>query len=75
MQRHKITEIVNGSRNTALEQSVKFYLGGLNRVYVATSIGLSSAVVYTRHLLSPREGVSNSLVQHLREHKNQRIQR
>ena len=30
--------------------------GGLNRFYVATSLALSSAVVYTRHLFSPREG-------------------
>ena len=28
---------------------------GLNRFYVATTLTLSSAVVYTRHLFSPRE--------------------
>ena len=30
--------------------------GGLNRSYLATTLALSSAVVYTRHLDSPREG-------------------
>ena len=30
--------------------------GGLNRLNVATTIALSSAVVYTRHLFSPLEG-------------------
>ena len=31
--------------------------GGQNRFYVATTLALSSAVVYPRHLLSPREGL------------------
>ena len=30
--------------------------GGLNRFYVATTLAFSSAVVYIRHLCSPREG-------------------
>ena len=30
--------------------------GGLNRFNVVTTLALSSAVVYTKHLLSPREG-------------------
>ena len=30
--------------------------GGLNRFYVAITLALSSAVVYTRHLFSPRVG-------------------
>ena len=34
----------------------KILLGGLNRFYVATTFALSSALVYTRHLFSPREG-------------------
>ena len=34
----------------------KILLEGLNRFYVATTLVLSSAVVYTRHLFSPREG-------------------
>ena len=34
----------------------KTLLGGLNLFYVATTLALSSAVVYTRHLFSPREG-------------------
>ena len=45
--------------------------GSLNRFYMATTLALSSAVVYTKNLFSPRVGVPNSLVQHLREHKNQ----
>ena len=67
MQRHTVTEIVNHSRSTALKWSVKIYwvgggrgswVGGglLNRFYVATILALSSALVYTRHLFSPREG-------------------
>ena len=64
-----MTEIVHHSRSTALERSVKTLLGGLNRFYVATTLALSSAVVYTRHLFSPREGFLSVL--HLREHKNQ----
>ena len=47
MQRHTMAEIVNHSRSTALERSVKTLLGSLNRFYVATSLALSSAVVYT----------------------------
>ena len=70
-----MTEIVNHSRSTTLEWSVKILLGvgvdgGLNRFYVATTLALSSAVVYTRHLFSPREGLLTSM-QHLREHENQ----
>ena len=64
MERHTMTEIVNHSRSTALEWSVKTLLegvgwegvGGFNRYYVATTLALSSAVAYTRHLFSPREG-------------------
>ena len=56
MQRHTMTEIVNQSRSTALERSVETLLGGFNRFYVATILALSSTVVYTRHLFSPREG-------------------
>ena len=56
MQRHTMTEIVNHSRSTVLERSVKTLLGGFDRFYVATTLALSSAVVYTRHLFSPREG-------------------
>ena len=56
MQRHTISEIVYHSRSTALERSVKTLLGGFNRFCVATTLARSSAVVYTRHLFSPREG-------------------
>ena len=31
-------------------------VGGLNRFYMATTLVLTSDVVYTRHLFSPREG-------------------
>ena len=33
----------------------KISLRGLNRLYVATNLALSSIVAYTRHLFSPRE--------------------
>ena len=63
MQRHTMIEIVNHSRSTVLERSVKILMGGgggggggLNRFYVATVLALSSAVVYTRYLFSLREG-------------------
>ena len=63
MERHTMTEIVNHSRSTTLERSVKTLLGGVggrgggfNRFYMATTLALNSAVVYTRHLFSPREG-------------------
>ena len=60
MQRQTMIEIVNHSRSTALERSVRILLGegggGLNRFYVAITLALRSAVVYTRHLFSPREG-------------------
>ena len=60
MQRHELTEIVNYSRSTALEWSAKIYwmmvgvggeagrvvMGeGFNRLYVATTLALNSAVV------------------------------
>ena len=41
--------------------------GGQNRFYVATTFALSSAVVYPRHVLSPREGLLT--VQYIRENK------
>ena len=57
MQRDTMTEIVNHSRSIALERSVKFCWvagggggAGLNRFYVATTLALSSAVVYTRQI-------------------------
>ena len=60
-------------RNTALGRSVKKYWGSwaLIQLYVATTLALSSAVVYTRQLFSPRKGlISNPSVQHLRENKS-----
>ena len=51
-----MTKTVNHSRNIALEGSVKALLGGLNQFYVITTQALSSAMVYTRHLFSPRVG-------------------
>ena len=60
-----MTEIVNHSKSTALEWSVNFLLGlegvgggggGFNRFYVATTLAISSAIVYTRDLFSPRDG-------------------
>ena len=56
MQLHTMTEILNHSRSTVLERSVKTLLGSFNRFYLATTLALSSAVVYTRYLFSPREG-------------------
>ena len=53
-----------------LEMVSKNLSDGLNRFYVATTLIRSSAVVYTTFVQSAR-GVSNSSVQHLREHKNQ----
>ena len=41
---------------------------GLNQIYVTTTLALSSAVVYTRHFLSPLEGFLTQSVQHLLEH-------
>ena len=69
MWRHTMTEIVNhsNSRSTALEQLINILLGDLNRFYVATSLALSSAVVDTRHLLSPREGFLGSLRAYFRK--------
>ena len=59
MQRHTMTEIVNHSRSTALQRSVNILLcvcgaGGLrlNQFYVATTIALTSTVVYTKHLVT-----------------------
>ena len=43
---------MNHSRNTTLERSDWC----LNRFLVATTLALSSAVVYTRHFFSPLEG-------------------
>ena len=49
MQRHSMAEIVNHSRNTALERPVRILLGGglvlgggggLNRFYVITTLAL-----------------------------------
>ena len=56
MQGHAIKEIVNHSRSTILERSGKYYRGREWGAYEATTLALSSAVVYTRHLFSPREG-------------------
>ena len=65
MRRHTMAEKVYHSKSIALEWPVKYYWGvgvgwgrgGQNRFYVATTLALSSAVVYPRHLLSPREGL------------------
>ena len=62
MQRHTMTEVVNHSRSTALERSVKILLGvgwvggeggegGLNRFYLATPLAPSFALVYTSFFL------------------------
>ena len=48
MQRHTMTDIENHSRSTALEPSVKILRRDLNRIYVATTLALIYAVVYTR---------------------------
>ena len=52
MQRHTLTDVVNHSWSTALERSVKLLLRALNQFYVATTLALSSAMVYTRYLFS-----------------------
>ena len=49
MQIHTMTEIVTFNRRTAMERPVKILLGVLNRFYVATTLALSSALLYTRH--------------------------
>ena len=78
---HTMTEIVNHSRSTTLERSVKNLLRvglgqELKSILLATTLALSSAVVYIRYLFSPREWFlhCNSSVQHLREHKIKLIQ-
>ena len=63
-------KIVNHSKSTALERSVKTLLGVLNRFYVPITLALSSDVVYTRCVQSVWSA-SNASVQHLQEHKNQ----
>ena len=68
-----MTEIVNHSRSTALERSVKSLLGcvgGLNRFYVATTLALILPW-YAQEYVQSAWKVSNSSVQYLREHKNQ----
>ena len=89
MQRHTMIEIVNHSRSTALGRSVKILLGGgcggegggggsgggLNRFYVATTLALSSAVVYTRYLFSSREEFLTHQCNISENIKIQRIQR
>ena len=65
MQRHTMTEIVNHSRGTALERSVKT----LSRFYVAATLAIGSAMVYTRQLVKFAWRVSNASVQHLRENQ------
>ena len=52
MQRHTMTEIVNHSLGTVSKNLTE----GLNRFNAATTLALRSAVVYTRHLFSSREG-------------------
>ena len=64
MQRYSMTDIVRHNRSTALERSIKTITGGqrvgmdgvgwFNRFYMATTIDLSSAVVYI--MISPRDG-------------------
>ena len=49
--------------------------GGVNRVYVATTFALSSAVVYTGHLFSPREGFLTHQCNIFENIKIKRIQR
>ena len=58
MQGHSMTGIVNHNRSKHLLGTVnKNITAGLNRFYVATTLAFSSAaLVYTRHLLRPREG-------------------
>ena len=80
-----MTDKVYHSRRTAFERSVEISLecvcvcggggggggsGGACPFYVATTLALSSAVVYTTFVHSTWR-VPNSLVQHLRENKNQ----
>ena len=47
-----MTEIVDHGRSSTLERPVKILPVGFNRVYAATNLALSSAVVYTRHLFT-----------------------
>ena len=75
MQRHTMTETVNHSRSTTLEQSVKTLLGGLNRFYIAKTLALSSTVVYRRHLFSLRGGFLTHQCNISENIKIERIQR
>ena len=67
-----MTEIVKPEQKHSLGTVSKYLLGevaegGLNRFYVATTVALISAVVYTSHLFSMREGLENPSVQTHRE--------
>ena len=76
IQRHTMTEIVNQSRSTALERSVKTLLGGFNLFYMTITLALlSSAMVYTRHLFSPGEGFVTHQCNMSENIKTKRIQR
>ena len=56
IQSRTITKI-NQDRRTALKRSVKrISLGGLIRFYVATTLALTAAAVWTHNLFSPHEG-------------------
>ena len=78
MQRHTITDIINHSRSTALERSVKYYWGGwgggggLKSILHGHNPRLFVLSWYKQYILSVR--VKNSSVQHVREHIK-RIQR
>ena len=66
MQRHTMVEIINNSRSTALERSVKTLLGvslgggggwggeGRYSILCATTLALSSVVIYTQDICSVR---------------------
>ena len=62
--------MLKGLKTTTEAPPCKNLSGGLNRFYITTTLAFSSAVLYTRFLVSPRKAV-----QHRREHKNQTIQR
>ena len=56
MQRHTMTKIANHSKSNTLEWSVNTGGGGKDELKTILCGPLSSAVVHTRHLSSPREG-------------------
>ena len=56
MQRHAMTEKSKPQQKNRHRTDSKQITGSLNRFYMATTLALRSAVVYTRYLFSQSEG-------------------